>query len=105
MTARNEKSKVRVFTLGCGALLGKYSAAFEEKKVLQILMAAAIFEFWVTLIFADRSNAGSDLIPAVFLRHASNGCAVAHLFLYENLVAPPRVICTNGRKTSLYFHH
>lgn len=60
MTARNEKSQVRVFTLGCGALLGKYSAAFEEKKVLQILMAAAIFEFWVTLISADRSNAGSD---------------------------------------------
>lgn len=47
MTARNEKSQVRVFTLGCGALLGKYSAEFEEKKALQILMAAAIFEFWV----------------------------------------------------------
>lgn len=47
MTATNEKSQVRVFTFGCGALLGKYSAAFEEKRARQILMAAAIFEFWV----------------------------------------------------------
>lgn len=46
MTVTNEKSQVRVFTLGCGARLGKYSAAFEEKKVLQILVVAAIFEFW-----------------------------------------------------------
>jgi len=46
MKCRNGKHQSRVFTLGCGALLGKYSAAFEEKKALQILMAAAILDFW-----------------------------------------------------------
>lgn len=60
MTARKGKSQIRVFTLGGGALLGECSAAFEEKKALQILMEAAILDFGFTLISAETFIAGSD---------------------------------------------
>lgn len=48
---------------------------------------------WWTL-----TSSSQALIPPCFENHASNGCALTRSVLFDNFVAPPRVIGEKGRQ-------